>query len=125
MLDFARKMGDMTGGDLRIEALPLGAVAPASGLLEAVSKGALDGSHGVLADHYDRQSAFALWGAKALMALGVDVARWPYWTAPAQAVSLKASVVTDVTSVMDIGIILGAILTMAATSGGSACSRAS
>ena len=59
-------------------------------------------------------AAFALWGAKALMALGVDVARWPYWTAPAQAASLNASVVTDVTSVMDVGIILGALAAAAA-----------
>ena len=59
-------------------------------------------------------SAFALWGAKTLMAVGVDVARWPYWTAPAQAASLKASVLTDVASVIDVGIILGALAAAAA-----------
>ena len=48
------------------------------------------------------------------MAVGVDVARWPYWTAPAQAASLKASVLTDVASVMDVGIILGALAAAAA-----------
>jgi len=53
--------------------------------------------------------AFALWGAKILMALGINVAQWPYWAAPAQAAALKASVVTDVTSVMDAGIMLGAL----------------
>ena len=53
--------------------------------------------------------AFALWGAKIAMALGVNVAQWPYWAAPAQAAALKASVVTDVTSVMDAGIMLGAL----------------
>jgi uncharacterized membrane protein YedE/YeeE len=58
--------------------------------------------------------AFALWGAKALMAVGVDVARWPYWAAPAQAASLKASVLTDVTSVMNAGIVLGALAASAA-----------
>jgi uncharacterized protein len=58
-------------------------------------------------------SAFALWGAKALMAAGVDVAAWPYWSAPAQAASLNASVLADVTSVMDIGIMLGALLAAA------------
>src|SRR5262249_7191419 len=52
--------------------------------------------------------AFALWGAKALMAIGIDVSHWPYWAAPAQAAALKASVLTDVTSVMDAGIMLGA-----------------
>jgi uncharacterized membrane protein YedE/YeeE len=55
-------------------------------------------------------SAFALWGAKWFAALGVDVASWSYWTAPAQAAALRSSVLTDVTSVMDFGIILGALL---------------
>jgi uncharacterized membrane protein YedE/YeeE len=55
-------------------------------------------------------SAFALWGAKWFAALGIDVASWPYWAAPAQAAALKSSVLQDVTSVMDFGIILGALL---------------
>jgi uncharacterized membrane protein YedE/YeeE len=55
-------------------------------------------------------SAFALWGAKWFSALGVDVASWPYWTAPAQAAALRSSVLTDVTSVMDLGVIVGALL---------------
>jgi uncharacterized membrane protein YedE/YeeE len=55
-------------------------------------------------------SAFALWGAKWFEAIGIDVASWSYWQAPAQAAALKASVLTDVTSVMDFGIILGALL---------------
>ncbi len=55
-------------------------------------------------------SAFALWGAKWFAALGIEVASWPYWTAPAQATALKASVLMDVTSVMNFGIILGALL---------------
>jgi len=53
--------------------------------------------------------AFALWGAKTLAAAGVDVSSWPYWAAPAQAASLKAAVIVDVTSVMDAGIVLGAL----------------
>ena len=53
----------MTGGDLRIEVLPAGAVVPAFGLLEAVSKGTLDGGHGVLVYHYGKQTALALWGS--------------------------------------------------------------
>jgi len=54
-------------------------------------------------------SAFALWGAKPLQALGMDVASWPYWAAPAQATALRSSVLMDVTSVMNFGIILGAL----------------
>jgi hypothetical protein len=55
-------------------------------------------------------SAFALWGAKMYAALGGDVASWPYWSAPGQAAALRSSVLTDVTSVMNAGIILGALL---------------
>jgi TRAP-type mannitol/chloroaromatic compound transport system substrate-binding protein len=38
-------------------------VVPAFGLLEAVSKGTLDGGHGVLVYHYGKQNALALWGS--------------------------------------------------------------
>src|ERR671919_1718000 len=61
--DFAKKVNDMTGGDLKIEVLPAGAVVPAFGLLDAVSKGNLDGGHGVLVYHYGKQNALALWGS--------------------------------------------------------------
>jgi TRAP-type mannitol/chloroaromatic compound transport system substrate-binding protein len=62
-LDFAKKVNDMTGGDLKIDVLPAGAVVPAFGLLEAVSKGTLDGGHGVLGYHYGKQNALALWNS--------------------------------------------------------------
>jgi len=62
-LDFAKKVNDMTGGELKIEVLPAGAVVPAFGLLDAVSKGVLDGGHGVLVYHYGKQTALALWGS--------------------------------------------------------------
>ena len=62
-LDFGKKVNDMTGGDLKIEVLPAGAVVPAFGLLEAVSKGTLDGGHGVLVYHYGKSNALALWGS--------------------------------------------------------------
>ena len=62
-LDFAKKVNDMTGGDLKIEVLPAGAVVPAFGLIDAVSKGTLDGGHGVLVYHYGKQTALALWGS--------------------------------------------------------------
>ena len=52
-------------------------------------------------------SAFALWGSKIVAATGVDVASWPYWQT--RAAELRASVFNDVTSVMDFGIILGAL----------------
>src|SRR5512138_606694 len=69
-LDFAKKVVDMTGGDLKIEVLPAGAVVPAFGVLDAVSKGTLDGAHGVLSYHYGKQNALALWGSSP--AYGMD-----------------------------------------------------
>jgi uncharacterized protein len=55
-------------------------------------------------------SAFALWGAKFLMLLGFDVSGWDYWARSGSLASLNASVFADVTSVMNFGIILGALL---------------
>jgi TRAP-type mannitol/chloroaromatic compound transport system substrate-binding protein len=76
-LDYAKKVNDMTGGDLKIEVLPAGAVVPAFGLLEAVSKGTLDGGHGVLVYHYGKQTALALWGSGP--AFGMDANQLLSW----------------------------------------------
>ena len=109
-VDFGKKVNDMTGGDLKIEVLPAGAVVPAFGLLDAVSKGTLDGGHGVLVYHYGKQNALALWGsgpaygmtaqellawhkygggkellAKIFQSIGANVVSFPYgpmWTQP-------------------------------------------
>src|SRR4051812_43984939 len=61
--DYAKLVNDMTGGDLKIEVLPAGAVVPAFGLMEAVSKGTLDGGHGVLVYSYGKSNALAMWGS--------------------------------------------------------------
>ena len=108
-LDYAKKVNDMTGGDLKIEVLPAGAVVPAFGLLDAVSKGVLDGGHGVLVYHYGKQTALALWGsgpgfamdanmllswhnygggkellAKLYASIGANVVSFPYGPMPTQ-----------------------------------------
>jgi TRAP-type mannitol/chloroaromatic compound transport system substrate-binding protein len=75
--DFAKKVNDMTGGDLRIEVLPAGAVVPAFGLLDAVTKGTLDGGHGVVVYHYGKQAALALWGSGP--AFGMDAQQMLAW----------------------------------------------
>ncbi len=54
-------------------------------------------------------SAFALWGAKASLALGIDVTAWPFWQGAANKAALAAPVANDITSVMDIGIMVGAL----------------
>lgn len=61
--DFAKKVNDMASGKLKIEVLPAGAVVPAFQLLDAVSKGTLDGGHGVIAYWYGKNTALALWGS--------------------------------------------------------------
>ena len=72
-LDYAKKVNDMTGGDLKIEVLPAGAVVPAFGLLDAVSKGTLDGGHGVLVYHYGKSNALALWGSSPAFAMDANM----------------------------------------------------
>ncbi|MBM2625465.1 YeeE/YedE family protein [Pseudomonas aeruginosa] len=55
-------------------------------------------------------SAFALWGAKIAQGVGLDVGAWAFWQTPANAKALAAPLWEDITSVMDIGIVLGALL---------------
>ena len=61
-LDFAKKVNDMTGGRLKIEVLPAGAVVKAFDLIDAVNKGTLDGGHGVAAYWYGKNTAYSLFG---------------------------------------------------------------
>ncbi len=53
-------------------------------------------------------SGFALWGAKIAHALGVDVLSWDYWKWQRAAVA-ERSVFADATSVMNFGIMAGAM----------------
>jgi TRAP-type mannitol/chloroaromatic compound transport system substrate-binding protein len=107
--DYARKVNDMSGGDLKIDVLPAGAVVPPFGLLDAVSKGTLDGGHGALVYHYGKSTALALWGsgpaygmdanmllawhkygggkellAKLYSSIGANVVSFPYGPMPTQ-----------------------------------------
>ena len=78
--DFAKKVNDMAGNRLKIEVLPSGSVVPAFQLLDAVNKGTLDGGHGVVAYHYGKNTALALWGSGP--AFGMDpnmVLSWHYY----------------------------------------------
>jgi TRAP-type mannitol/chloroaromatic compound transport system substrate-binding protein len=120
-LDYAKKVNDMTGGDLKIDVLPAGAVVPAFQLLDAVSKGLLDGGHGVLVYHYGKQTALALWGsgpgyamdanmllswhkygggkellAKLYASIGANVVSFPYGPMPTQPLGWFKKPVTKV-----------------------------
>lgn len=59
-------------------------------------------------------SAFVLWGSKALQAVGVDVASWEYWQGE-KAASLVEPVLADGTSVLNFGIMIGALVASAAS----------
>ncbi|PIC80918.1 hypothetical protein CSV75_03830 [Sporosarcina sp. P18a] len=58
-------------------------------------------------------SAFALWGSKIASVLGFDVASWGYWQG-ANAAALEASIFTDSTTVLNLGVIIGAFIASAA-----------
>jgi TRAP-type mannitol/chloroaromatic compound transport system substrate-binding protein len=78
--DFAKKVNDMAGNRLKIEVLPSGAVVRAFDLLDAVSKGTLDGGHGVLAYWYGKNSAMALWGSGPAFGMNANqVLAWHYY----------------------------------------------
>ena len=55
-------------------------------------------------------SAFALWGSKAAAVVGFDPSSWAYWSSPSQQAALSGSVLMHTTSVMNIGILLGALI---------------
>ena len=57
--------------------------------------------------------AFGLWGTKLWQALGGDISSWSYWSTGYPAQALDRSVLADTISLMDFGIILGAVLAAA------------
>jgi uncharacterized membrane protein YedE/YeeE len=59
-------------------------------------------------------SAFGLWGSKVLGGLGVDVGSWAFWQVPANAKALAGPVLADRVSVLDFGIMIGAVIASAA-----------
>ena len=54
--------------------------------------------------------AFTLWGGKALQAAGFNLSTVPFWSGAFERTALAAPVLADVTTVMDLGLILGATL---------------
>ncbi|WP_420023821.1 YeeE/YedE thiosulfate transporter family protein [Cereibacter azotoformans] len=50
-----------------------------------------------------------LWAAKGAVAMGADLSASAFWSAPAQVERLRESVLTDVTSLTNIGMIAGAV----------------
>lgn len=103
---FALRRWDSSRGAAGIDPLLLG------GLLLAV----LNFITLILAGHpWTITWAFTLWGAKVATMLGWQSADDAFWAAPFQGDALSASVFGDVTSLMDLGILLGAAAFAAAS----------
>lgn len=62
-IDVCRNIEQATGGRVRIQMLPSGAVVPPLQLIDAVSKGTIDGGHAVPGFWFGRNTAFGLFGA--------------------------------------------------------------
>lgn len=62
-VDWTRKVAELTGGRLKIDMLPAGAVVPGLQVIDAVNKGTLDGGHGIPAFWFGKNTAFGLYGA--------------------------------------------------------------
>ncbi len=62
-VDWTKKVAEMSGGKLKIDMLPAGAVVPALQIIDAASKGVLDGGHGLPGFWFGKNTAFGLYGA--------------------------------------------------------------
>jgi uncharacterized membrane protein YedE/YeeE len=77
----------------------------------AVALALLNGATLALAGHpWNVSFGYTLWGAEAASALGLDVASWSFWTWPYPKRALEGGIFAETTSVMNFGIIAGALL---------------
>jgi TRAP-type mannitol/chloroaromatic compound transport system substrate-binding protein len=60
--DYVTRVNTMSGGKLKLDLLPAGAVAKAFEVQDAVIAGTLDGGHGVCAYWYGKHKAYSLFG---------------------------------------------------------------
>jgi len=66
---------------------------------------------------------FTLWGAELAMALGLDLGGWEFWSWPYHRNALAAGIFANTTSVMDMGLLLGALLAAVLRGGPAAAMR--
>ncbi len=80
-------------------------------LLSALLLAAFNGATAVVSGHPLLTTwSFTLWAAKAAQVMGWDPATAPFWTGRFAATALARDLWQDVTSVMNVGIILGALM---------------
>lgn len=78
-------------------------------LAGAIGLAVLNGMTLLLAGHpWSITWAFSLWGGKVLQATGYDLSQTPFWRGAFQQQALASSILADTTSIMNIGLVLGA-----------------
>lgn len=75
--NWAKSVDDMSGGRLKIDALPVNSVTNISTAIDAVSAGTLDGAHHVPAYYYGKDHAVSLFGTGPMM--GMSNINWHAW----------------------------------------------
>jgi TRAP-type mannitol/chloroaromatic compound transport system substrate-binding protein len=79
-VDWAKKVDEMSGGRLKVDVLPAGAVVPAFELIDAVNRGVLDGGHGVPAYWFGKNRASSLFGTGPSFGMDAeDLMAWFYY----------------------------------------------
>ena len=78
-------------------------------LAGAIGLAVLNGATLILAGHpWSITWAFSLWGGKTLQLAGYDLSQTVFWSGGFQQQALTTSVLADTTSVMNIGLVIGA-----------------
>ena len=79
-LDWAKKVDEMSGGRLKIDVLPSGAVVGTFDIIDGVNRGVLDGGYAVPAYWYSRNAAFSLFGTGPSFGMdAIDILSWYYY----------------------------------------------
>lgn len=76
-IDWKNMVEEMSGGRLKIDALPVNAVTNIAGAIDAVHAGTLDGAHHVPAYYYGKDHAVSLMGTGPMM--GMSGQMWLAW----------------------------------------------
>jgi TRAP-type mannitol/chloroaromatic compound transport system substrate-binding protein len=79
-VDWAKKVDEMSGGRLKIDVLPSGAVVGTFDIIDGVHRGVLDGGYAVPAYWFGRNVAFSLFGTGPSFGLdAIDILSWFYY----------------------------------------------
>ncbi len=109
--DYTRIVNEMSGGRLRLNLLPAGAVVGALQLQDAVIAGALDGGHGVSAYWYGKHKAFSLFGTPP--PFGWDAHQFLAWQKYGGGQELYNELLHDIVEVDLVGFLTGPMPTQA------------